>query len=390
MADPTGSIPCSVAEVRHLLGLHLQALWAAPEHAHELPPLMLWGPPGVGKSAAVRDVCRQHAIGLVDIRLSQREPVDLRGLPVPRGDVVEWLLSSEWPRDPSSRGVILFDELTAADRTLQVAAYELILDRRLGDLYAVPPGWYVVAAGNRLSDRAVSTPLSSALANRFCHVEVEADLESWAAWAVERGVHPDVIGFLRFRPDCLFDLGNTADRGWPSPRSWERVSTELDLLERTPLAPDVRARLLRVVITGLVGPGAALEFLAFRSLAAKLPDAVAMLEGRAPVVVPERADQRYALCSALVHHLRRSRDWRDLLQGFFRIGLALTSDFAALAMVDALRDRPAEDMMAFTTHPLFEAWSRRHGTAVAGRPGRDAAALADAALQAAGLAEVAP
>ncbi|HBF91048.1 MAG TPA: hypothetical protein DDX09_07755, partial [Hyphomonas atlantica] len=119
----------------------------------------------------------------IDIRLSQREPVDLRGLPVPDGDSVNWLISGEWPGDPESRGIILFDEITAADRSLQVAAYELILDRRLGNLYSLPDGWLVVAAGNRAEDRAVAQTFSSALANRFCHLDVEADLDSWCQWA---------------------------------------------------------------------------------------------------------------------------------------------------------------------------------------------------------------
>lgn len=382
MRDSTSTAVCSIAEVRTLLELHLSALWNDPDLASAIPPVMLWGPPGVGKSAVIRSLCQQLGIGFVDVRLSQREPVDLRGLPVPRGDSVAWLLSSEWPRDPDSRGIILFDELTAADRTLQVAAYELILDRRLGDLYTVPPGWYIVAAGNRLSDGAVATILSSALANRLCHVEVEADLESWIAWALDTGVHPDVIGFLRYRPQCLFDMTGNTERGWPSPRSWARVSAELALLEASPLPPDRRARLLAMVTAGLVGQGVALEFQAFRSLAAVLPDAGAMLEGRVPVAVPDRADQRYALCAALAHHLRRRPDWPRLVEAFLRIGLALSSDFAALAMVDTLRDRPASDLLGVTGHPLFAAWSRRHGTALAAGLCGGATAIADAALAA--------
>ena len=128
-----------------LLGHQLTLMQQDPSLAELLPPVMLWGPPGVGKSSIVRELAAREGIGFIDIRLSQREPVDLRGLPVPdreRG-VVDWLLAGEWPRDPDSRGILLFDELTAADRSLQVAAYELILDRRLGDLYRLPPGWLV-------------------------------------------------------------------------------------------------------------------------------------------------------------------------------------------------------------------------------------------------------
>ncbi len=111
-----------------------------PELSSALPPLMVWGGPGMGKSTILRKVAKGAGIGFIDIRLAQREPVDIRGLPVPNEDSVSWLISSDWPRDANSRGILLFDELTTADRSLQVAAYEIILDRRLGDLYHLPDG----------------------------------------------------------------------------------------------------------------------------------------------------------------------------------------------------------------------------------------------------------
>ena len=167
----------SIAELKDLLRDNLNALWENDPALHTkhadasmmIPPVMVWGAPGVGKSTAVRELTKELGIGFIDVRLAQREPVDMRGLPVPdeKENSVKWLVSGEWPRDPKSRGIIMFDELTAADKTLQVAAYEFILDRRLGALYSVPPGWYIMAAGNRTEDRAVACAMSSALANRF-------------------------------------------------------------------------------------------------------------------------------------------------------------------------------------------------------------------------------
>jgi len=138
------------------------------------------------------------------------EPVDLRGLPVPNNErkVVEWFVSGDLPQESihGKFGILLFDELTSADRSLQIASYELILDRRLGNLYKVPDGWYIVACGNRVEDRAIATTMSSALANRFLHFDMEANAEDWVKWAIKNDIHPSVIGFINYRPACLFDM----------------------------------------------------------------------------------------------------------------------------------------------------------------------------------------
>ena len=119
--------------VRHQVNLIMEH----PEQSHTLPPIMIWGAPGIGKSSIIKSIAKELCIDFIDVRLAQREPVDIRGLPVPGKDSVHWLISDDWPRDSKSKGIILFDELTAADRSLQVAAYEFILDRKLGSLYQV-------------------------------------------------------------------------------------------------------------------------------------------------------------------------------------------------------------------------------------------------------------
>lgn len=351
----------TIDQIQEMLSHQLELLWQVPELATQLPPMMLWGAPGVGKSSVIRELCHEKGIGFVDVRLAQREPVDLRGLPVPEGDQVRWLLSSEWPRDPDSRGVILFDELTAADRTLQVAAYEFILDRRLGDLYKVPDGWLICAAGNRSEDRAVAMTLSSALANRFCHLELQPDLDQWTRWARLQGLHPLVISFLRFRPQCFFSMEGNLERGWPSPRSWERVAT---LLEHGKGLSDSS---LALMIHGLVGEGAGLEFLGFRRWAAELPDIPSVLDGEVECKLPERADQKYALCTGLSHYLWRSEDEQlaRRCKNFLRVGTQMSSDFATLAMMDALEADNEEEQLKRADLLLgsaeFSSWSARHG-----------------------------
>jgi hypothetical protein len=350
-----------------ILSLQLDALEKNPSLAKTLPPLMVWGAPGLGKSSIIHKAADDRGIGFIDVRLAQREPVDIRGLPVPGPDGVKWLVSSDWPRDPKSRGIILFDELTAADRSLQVAAYEFILDRRLGELYRVPDGWYICAAGNRTEDRAVAATMSSALANRFMHVELGGDVESWVAWAQQNDIRPCVTAFLRFRPEMLFRQdGEDLERGWPSPRSWERVSRMLDVTEGED------EELQRSVVHGIVGDRAGVEFMAFHKLNIRFDDTLEMMTNPSlPVNIPESADRKYALCSSMTYLIWRGQDRADeqrRIDGFFRICMKLTSDFATLAMMDAMAGTGniVEEVCVerLFAHKMYKAWAEKHGKAM--------------------------
>ena len=304
----------TACQLGDLLRMQVQTLAERPELAHTLPPMMVWGAPGLGKSTIIRDIAKEMGIGFIDVRLAQREPVDVRGLPVPDRErkCVDWLVSGEWPRE--GRGILLFDELTAADRSLQVAAYELILDRRLGELYKVPDGWYICGAGNRVDDSAVATTMSSALANRFMHVELAEDAESWVKWATTHGIHPSVTGFVRFRPECLFrQQDENLERGWPTPRAWERVSVMLEVLPKASGgkrgAPD--ESLLRSVVYGLVGNRAGVEFVEFHKLNAEFADVREMMLNPAKaVVIPTKVDRKYALCTAMSYFVWRGKTTR--------------------------------------------------------------------------------
>ena len=359
----------TAAELEQIIRMQLKTLAAAPEMAAVMPPLMVWGAPGLGKSTIIRKVAEEFGIGFIDVRLSQREPVDVRGLPVPDREkkCVEWLISGEWPRE--GKGILLFDELTAADRSLQVAAYELILDRRLGDLYKLPDNWYICAAGNRVDDGAVATTMSSALANRFMHVELTADVEAWSKWAVQHNIHPAVTGFLRFRPECLLrQQDENLERGWPSPRAWERVSVMMGIVS----ADEGSETLMRKMVYGLVGNRAGLEFMEYFKLNAQFDDVKAMMtDETVPVSIPAKIDRKYAFCTAMSYFLWRGKDEAEkakLLEGFFRISLELTSDFACMVMCDAMtgagiiEENDAVKQLFY--HPQYAKWKKVHGTAM--------------------------
>jgi len=243
--------------------------------------VMIWGPPGVGKSAIVAQVAERHSLQLVDLRLSQLAPTDLRGLPVADGKVSRWLPPEFLPND--GKGVLFLDELNMAPPALQGIAQQLILNRRVGK-YEVPEGWFVWAAGNRKEDRAAVYDMPTPLANRFLHYQVEPHFDSFRTWAGGNGIHEQVLAFLAFRPGLLHkpDGRNPA---WPSCRSWEMAS---ELHERA------------MGIAAAVGDGAAAEFEAFCKLYSQLPDIESVLQGRGgKIKFPAEPSLRYAVVIGL-------------------------------------------------------------------------------------------
>lgn len=262
-------------------------------------PVMLWGPPGVGKSDIVGQIAERHNVPVLDIRLSQMEPSDLRGIPFRSGDLVEWAVPAMLPnaKRHGLSGVLFLDEITSAPPSVSAAAYQLILDRRLGQ-YEVPDGWAIFAAGNRQGDRGVTYTMPAPLANRFSHFEVDINLDDWVAWAYANNIDERVIGFLRFRPELLFDFDPAHNPvAFPSPRSWEFAHRALKKFSEQP-------NLLLGSLQACVGPAAGIELNAFLSTLDQLPDIEAILRGE-DVQAPKEIDLQYAVASALVGHAIR-------------------------------------------------------------------------------------
>jgi len=265
-------------------------------------PVMLWGPPGVGKSDMIRQAAERHQVEVIDIRLSQMEPSDLRGIPFRNEDSVEWAIPAILPDTGrhGARGILFLDEITSAPPSVSAAAYQLILDRRLGE-YQVPEGWAIFAAGNRQGDRGVTYTMPAPLANRFSHFDVEAHLDDWVAWAYRHGIDERVIAFLRFRPELLFDFDPAHNpMAFPSPRSWEFAHRSLQKFGDNP-------ELLQGALQACVGPAAGIELTAFVNSLDKMPDLDDIITGR-EVPVPDEIDLQYAVAAALVGRAIRARD----------------------------------------------------------------------------------
>jgi hypothetical protein len=207
---------------------------------------------------------------------------------------------------------------------VQAAFYQLVLDRRLGE-YTLPDGWVILAAGNRDADRAYTTRMPTPLRNRFVHLDFEVDAQEWSEWAISAGLRPEVIAFIRFRPQLLSVFDRDAN-AFPSPRSWEFVSRILDS------GPDPSVE--HEMFAGTVGTGAATEFSGFLRMFRELPNIDAILLNPTAEPVPDSPAAQYAVASALAH---RASD-----TNFDRICLYLErtpTEFRVLSVRDAtLRD----------------------------------------------------
>jgi len=282
----------------HITAVIEQEFFSTQQGYHT--PVMIWGPPGVGKSQIVAQVAESHDAAIVDIRLSQMEPSDLRGIPFKNGAKVEWAIPAMLPDAAvhGEAGLLFIDEITAAPPSVSAAAYQLILDRRLGD-YRVPQHWAIVAAGNRQGDRGVAYTMPAPLANRFSHYEVSVNLDDWAGWAYRNNIDDRVIAFLRFRPDLLFDFNPEHNPvAFPSPRSWEFAHRALYKFADQP-------NLLLGGLEACVGKAAGVELFAFIQSVENLPDIDAILRGESREY-PDEIDLQYAVASALVTRAIRS------------------------------------------------------------------------------------
>ena len=242
-------------------------------------PVFLWGPPGIGKSELVASVTKDLKGYMYALRLGQMDPTDIRGIPFYNKDtgVMDWAPPIDLPDEATCKKyptVVLFlDEMNSAAPAVQAAAYQLILNRRVGK-YHLPDNVVMVAAGNRESDKGVTYRMPTPLANRFIHQELRVNFESWEKWAVENKIHKDVVGYIASAKQDLYDFDpKGASRSFATPRSWTFVS---EMLEDT----STDRSTLTNLIAGAIGEGLAVKFMAHRKIASEMPNPTDILEGK--------------------------------------------------------------------------------------------------------------
>jgi hypothetical protein len=265
-------------------------------------PLFLWGPPGIGKSELVEGIAAELCGLMIDLRLGQMEPTDIRGIPFYNKDTgkMDWAPPVDLPDAETAKQypvVVLFlDELNSAAPSVQSAAYQLILNRRVGK-YQLPDNVVMVAAGNRESDKGVTYRMPTPLANRFVHQEMKVDFASWQDWAVKNRIHKDVVGYLSFAKQDLYDFDSkSASRAFATPRSWSFVSQLLD--------DEVDSETLTNLIAGTVGEGLAVKFMAHRKVASQMPSPADILTGKVKDLQVKEVSAMYSLVISMCYELK--------------------------------------------------------------------------------------
>jgi hypothetical protein len=273
-------------------------------------PIFLWGPPGIGKSDIVAQVTDTFSNSLlIDIRLSLWEPTDIKGIPYFDSNInkMVWGAPNELPDEELASQydniVVFFDEMNSAAPAVQAAAYQLILNRRVGQ-YKLPDNVMIVAAGNREADKGVTYRMPAPLANRFVHLELGVNFDDWFQWAVDNKIHKDVVGYLQFAKQDLYDFDpRSSSRGFATPRSWSFVSELLDEDEDETTTTDL--------VAGAVGEGLAVKFMAHRKVAGQMPNPSDILTGKVKEMKTSEISAKYSLTVSLCYELKEADEAND-------------------------------------------------------------------------------
>jgi hypothetical protein len=301
----------------------------------------------------------------------------LRGIPYFDRDkgVMNWAPPIELPSEEFAKQypiVVLFlDEMNSAAPAVQGAAYQLILNRQVGT-YKLPDNVVMVAAGNRESDKGVSYRMPSPLANRFVHLEVRQDFDSWFNWAVSKNIHKDVVGYISFAKQDLFDFDpKSASRSFATPRTWTFVSDFL-------YDEDATDAELTDLIAGTVGEGLAVKFMAHRKVAGSMPKPEDVLAGKVKELKVKEVSAMYSLTISLCYELQeqykklgkdKMADWHAQADNFLKF---MMDNFSTELVVMGAR-------VALTTYnlpmvpgkmPNFDEFHKRFGKYIIAASGK--------------------
>lgn len=281
-------------------------------------PIFIWGPPGIGKSDIVHQIASEQHRPVIDVRLSLWEPTDIKGIPYYNSTLNSmcWAPPVELPSDPDSNAILFLDELNSAAPATQAAAYQLILNGRVGT-YVLPKNVSIVAAGNRETDKGVTYRMPAPLSSRFLHIELRTDFDDWLYWATANNIHEQVVGYISFAKQDLYDFDpRSPSRSFATPRTWSFVSSLLK-------DDDLDDNTLTDLISGAVGEGLAVKFMAHRKVAKQMPVPMDVLTGKTKECKIKEISAMYSLSISLCYELKeldrkKVKDWDQMADNFFR------------------------------------------------------------------------
>lgn len=301
-----------------------------------MPAVMLWGAPGVGKSQAVHQIAKEierktgKRTHVIDVRLLLFNPIDLRGIPTANVDktLAVWLKPQIFQMDESSDmvNILFLDEISSAPQSVQAAAYQITLDRAIGE-HKLPENCVVIAAGNRITDKSVTFKMPKALANRLMHIEIEGSFKSWLKWAIINGINEKVVGFLSFRQSYLMEFDTSLDSlAFATPRSWEMVSNLLNCVNDN-------VEEIYPLISGILGNGIAVEFRTWTKIYKDLPNIEDIFDGKT-FELPSGTDAMYALISSMIAYAKECKDDMIRIANSIRYADKMPPDFSTILMKD--------------------------------------------------------
>ena len=292
-------------------------------------PVFIWGAPGIGKSSIVKEIAEKKRLEFIDLRLSLLDPTDLKGIPFfdEKNREGVWAKPSFLPREnDKSQGILFLDEINTAPPAVQASAYQLILDRRVGE-YKLPDGWSIIAAGNRENDRGVVYKMPPPLANRFVHFEMEVDFDDWKAWAYTKGIDASIIAFLAFDKSMLFTFDPSSnEKSFATPRSWEYVDTIIK--------SSIRNELLLDSISGAVGREGAVNYISFKRVMGKLPELSDILDGDIESIDNSDDPKLMMALSIGLVNLLREKDDDESISNVLSFSLSLPGEYAIMLVKD--------------------------------------------------------
>jgi hypothetical protein len=298
--------------------------------------VMLWSMPGIGKNGIVDQLGAKLKRKVIPFHAALRETVDLRGIPMGNTSTgtTQWLVPDELPQAERDGefGYLFLDEINQANPQMQAVLGGLILDRRVGD-YKLPPGWRIIAAGNRVSDKAAAQRMPTHLRNRMAHIFITPDVDAWTKWANANSVAPEVVAFVRLRRELIHMMPKGDENAFPTPRSLTKAAKYVH-------APkEHRMRLF----ASLIGDAVAAELDGFIELYRSLGSLDDIAANPDSANIPTEPSVRFAVCTGL-GRLANRKNFANII----RYAQRLPRESEILVVTDATgRDKTLKNVAAY-------------------------------------------